>query len=741
MKKIILLLLISISGYSQTLLKLKAIEYAPGAGYCVITNTAGVQTYTPCSSITSTTNLVPYTGATSDVDLDTHTLNAKSLHVKGTAGNGHIGLKHQSSNITANTSESSLGANSSGNPVWKNDGNPIQQLATTDQSITINGVTKTFTSTPTFTTTLQDVVNQSPILSGQIESPSSNVLINFDDSGIAFTTNGGVFDFDGEPILTDANTYTLTNKTYSNSILSGSVNVTGLTASKLVGTDASKNLNSITVGSGLSLTSGTLSATGGSTSIVSTNSFITVSGSSITAVPNYVTPEMYGAVGNGSTNDATALQNAINSGKKVVGDLSKSYLTASTLTLTTNVTLENLNLKVTSNIAVVSIEGNYNTLTNCSITGTTSLGHGAANYGISIIGNAGLTSYRVGNKVQGCYFNNLNTAVYTASMVGTGSGGNHEGALTVSNTMIENCTTGINLSVRAEYNNISNTKIYKCTTGFSNTGGNNSFTGGQITDCTTGFDLVGGTNDGHSVASGVMLNHNTDNIKSTSLTKGYLFNGCMVYAGNVSLTSSFGVTFESCAFSTLSITCTSNTNTAFNNCKFVTTPTISTTGTAPIYFNSNFETAAPSGQVSSGNYYLTANVTNTASATPVTAITIPVQASKRYYIDGSFHVGVNNTGGIKFQVTLPSGATMFVEFMGNAATATAFSRATVTTSASLTSVAFWTANSTAGMIRIAGEVNIDTTAGNVTIDFAPNTNTQTATVYQLGTCVKARLLN
>ena len=62
MKKILLLLLISISGYSQTLLKLKAIEYAPGAGYCVITNTAGVQTYTPCSSLSSTNTVQSVTG-------------------------------------------------------------------------------------------------------------------------------------------------------------------------------------------------------------------------------------------------------------------------------------------------------------------------------------------------------------------------------------------------------------------------------------------------------------------------------------------------------------------------------------------------------------------------------------------------------------------------------------------------------------------------------------------------------
>lgn len=71
---------------------------------------------------------VPYTGATQNTDLGNYSLNAKSLHVKGTGGAGHLGLKHQSANITASASESSIGANSSGNPVWKNDGNPIDSL-------------------------------------------------------------------------------------------------------------------------------------------------------------------------------------------------------------------------------------------------------------------------------------------------------------------------------------------------------------------------------------------------------------------------------------------------------------------------------------------------------------------------------------------------------------------------------------------------------------------------------------
>lgn len=71
---------------------------------------------------------VPYTGATGDVDLDIFSLNAKSVKVNGTGGGGNIGFKHQSANPTAGGSESAMAANSSGNPVWKNDGNPIRSF-------------------------------------------------------------------------------------------------------------------------------------------------------------------------------------------------------------------------------------------------------------------------------------------------------------------------------------------------------------------------------------------------------------------------------------------------------------------------------------------------------------------------------------------------------------------------------------------------------------------------------------
>ena len=66
------------------------------------------------------TGYVPYTGATQDVDLGAFKLNAQSLHIKGTAGNGHLGLKHQSASATASANEVSLFADSLGDLSWLN---------------------------------------------------------------------------------------------------------------------------------------------------------------------------------------------------------------------------------------------------------------------------------------------------------------------------------------------------------------------------------------------------------------------------------------------------------------------------------------------------------------------------------------------------------------------------------------------------------------------------------------------
>ena len=66
-------------------------------------------------TLSDTTRFVPYVGATKDVDLDTWSLIAKSLHIKGTAGQGHLGLKFQSATPNMSANESGVYADANGN--------------------------------------------------------------------------------------------------------------------------------------------------------------------------------------------------------------------------------------------------------------------------------------------------------------------------------------------------------------------------------------------------------------------------------------------------------------------------------------------------------------------------------------------------------------------------------------------------------------------------------------------------
>jgi len=101
-------------------------------------------TSNPATLIGSTLNIpnygsaltayVPYTGATTDVDLGVFKLNAQSLHVKGTAGNGHLGLKHQSASATASANESSLFADSNGDMSFQNANLYLNKFVTSSNS-------------------------------------------------------------------------------------------------------------------------------------------------------------------------------------------------------------------------------------------------------------------------------------------------------------------------------------------------------------------------------------------------------------------------------------------------------------------------------------------------------------------------------------------------------------------------------------------------------------------------------
>lgn len=164
------------------------------AGYVLTSDANGVASWQPASgggggttwgSITGTLSsqtdlqsaldaLVPYTGATNDVDLDTFSLNAKSLHVKGTGGAGHLGLKHQSADATANANETSIFADVNGDIKYKND-----SLYYTTLKTSLNTANRVYTF-PDADGTLA--------LTSQLPTPSA--LTKTDDTNVTLTLGG-----------------------------------------------------------------------------------------------------------------------------------------------------------------------------------------------------------------------------------------------------------------------------------------------------------------------------------------------------------------------------------------------------------------------------------------------------------------------------------------------------------------------------------------------------------------------
>lgn len=164
------------------------------AGYVLTSDANGLASWQPSSgggggttwgSITGTLSdqtdlqtaldaLVPYTGATNDVDLDTFSLNSKSLHVKGTGGAGHLALKHQSADATANANETAIFADVNGDIKYKND-----SLYYTTLKTSLNTANRVYTF-PDADGTLA--------LTSQLPTPSA--LTKTDDTNVTLTLGG-----------------------------------------------------------------------------------------------------------------------------------------------------------------------------------------------------------------------------------------------------------------------------------------------------------------------------------------------------------------------------------------------------------------------------------------------------------------------------------------------------------------------------------------------------------------------
>lgn len=131
--------------------------------------------------------------------------------------------------------------------------------------------------------------------------------------------------------------------------------------------------------------------------------------------------------------------------------------------------------------------------------------------------------------------------------------------------------------------------------------------------------------------------------------------------------------------------------------------------------------------------YLTGGnqTTTSTAASSITGLSLNISANKRYYIRGFLSIGCSNTGGIKLQVSTPNLATLKISLFGNQNSTTATFNQYLTASATL-GTALNLANFASGFVIIYGEVNNSTNSGTIQFGFASGANSQTSTIFQLG---------
>ena len=314
---------------------------------------------------------------------------------------------------------------------------------------------------------------------------------------------------------------------------------------------------------------------------------------------NYYTPEQapFNAVGDGITNDNTAIQQCLDSAYKYHKAVyaTKKYLITGALNLRCNILGNGSGQFITaSNNAVFS-----DTTSNLVIQGISFIGGGSGTgnthqHGILLTGNGRST------KISNCHFLNLGGFGIEAHDINLSGGiGKYDGTQGV-NLYIESCYGGIYFYNTAEYNSFANTTITACkTTGFRNFSGNNSFTGGEITHNDTNVYIGTGTNDGHCYIVGAKINHGVQtSIYTNNVALNYTFADCAIYYGNITLAgTSTGIKFvndEISMQSTDTLTVASTTyGVSFIENKWYTNPGVVSTTSANILWLNNVWISGP----------------------------------------------------------------------------------------------------------------------------------------------------
>lgn len=144
---------------------------------------------------------VPYTGATTTLDMGSNAVNAQAFKVNGTGGNGHVDLKWQSADAPSISNSTAIYADASGNFKFKLDGNYTNTLSVSantanrtytfpDRNVTLDNIT---TSTTTGITGL--LKGNGSVVSAATSGAANDYLVGGSLSATRNVSTGSIFTY------------------------------------------------------------------------------------------------------------------------------------------------------------------------------------------------------------------------------------------------------------------------------------------------------------------------------------------------------------------------------------------------------------------------------------------------------------------------------------------------------------------------------------------------------------------
>lgn len=367
----------------------------------------------------------------------------------------------------------------------------------------------------------------------------------------------------------------------------------------------------------------------------------------------------YGLVGDGTTNNSTALNTLLNT---TASSGATIFFPDGVYLLNTGITILDkqftflgsggATIKTTSNITLLSISSTTAgadkwTFNNLKFTGNNT---GAAQTGISFTDNAGEFIF------NNCIFSSfLDSAIKVANI----ETNDVLGGIINSCQFLSNTGICVNLLTRGEYVTINSSIFTLNGTGILTIAGNTIVNGCNLAYNGTGIEVASGTNNGHGIISNCNINHNTtyglnihDNASGMTITH------CHVIANaSVRIANTTGVIIDGGQYDNTAYVLDTNVGLQFSNLYFANTQSNTTTitGTAPTryYVTGTAPTGLSDQAGATWTDYSATSTTAGWSGTPTKAISYLI-VGKIMFVQFSVQ-GTSNSTTCSFTIPFTSG--------------------------------------------------------------------------------------